>query len=711
MFSHLTTSIQYLKGIGPKRAKSFEKSGIKTIEDLLFYFPRCYEDRSEVIPLDKVIPGNVVTVEGEVFRVGGRRAMRRGMDVLEVVLGDDTKQVTAVWFNQPYLRHYFLLGKKVLLHGKAEIYKERLQIVSPEFEMIDEGEEFQEVDKIVPRYTLPQGYSQRGFRKIVKIVLDKHIPQVEEVLPFNIRSKHRLLNIAQSLLNIHFPQSHDLRKEAFRRLSFEEFFIYQVPLVLRKLKRKEKAGIAFKIEDAFLDAFIRTLAFELTFSQKMVLTEIKHDMSLSKPMQRLLQGDVGSGKTIVATLASLVAVSNGFQVAFMVPTEILANQHFEKLSEFFKMLSHKVTPHSFATGQAMSKGHKSKIELALLTGSITKEKRKKIYKEIATGEIDIVIGTHAVIQEGVNFKNLGLIVIDEQHKFGVSQRTLLTKKGISPDILIMTATPIPRTLAMTLYGDLDISLIRELPPGRKKIETLLYNLSERSGAYDFVKKQVLEGRQVYIVYPIIEESETLELSSAKKMFKEFSEEIFKEFKVGLLHGRVKKEEQELTMRLFRDGKLDILVATTILEVGIDVPNATVMMIEHADRFGLSQLHQMRGRVGRGAHASFCLLVSDAETEEAQARLGAFVKETDGFKIAEEDLKLRGPGEFFGDRQHGLVQLKIANPLTQMHLLKAAREEAIKLIETDPKLLDRNHQELRRQLYMRFPEFEKFLEVA
>ena len=701
MPSSFSTSIQYLKGIGPKKAKSFEKSGIKTIEDLLFYFPRRYEDRSEIIPLNKVLPGNVVTVEGEVFHVGGRRAMRRGMDVLEVVLGDDNAQVTAVWFNQPYLRHYFLEGKKVLLHGKAEIYKERLQIVSPEFEMIDEGEVLEEIDKIVPRYTLPQGYSQRGFRKIVKVVLDKYIPQVEEALPFSVRSRHKLLNIAQSLLNIHFPQSHDLRKEAFRRLCFEEFFIYQIPLVLRKLKRKEKAGIAFKIDEAFLDAFIRTLAFELTFSQKMVLAEIKHDMSSNKPMQRLLQGDVGSGKTIVATLASLIAVSNNFQVAFMVPTEILANQHFEKLKAQLSTFS----PSSIVHRPS------SKIRIELLTGSVAKDKRQKLYSEISSGDVDIVIGTHAVIQEGVSFKNLGLIVIDEQHKFGVSQRTLLTKKGISPDILIMTATPIPRTLAMTLYGDLDISLIRELPPGRQKIETLLYNILERPRAYDFVKKQVLEGRQVYIVYPIIEESEKLELSSAKKMFKEFSDEIFKEFKVGLLHGRVKKEEQERTMRAFRDQKLDILVATTILEVGIDVPNATVMMIEHADRFGLSQLHQMRGRVGRGVHASFCLLVSDAETEEAKERLGAFVKEIDGFKIAEEDLKLRGPGEFFGDRQHGLVQLKIANPLTQMYLLKAAREEAMKLIEMDPKLADRNNQELRRQLYMRFPEFEKFLEVA
>lgn len=701
MFSHLSTSIQYLKGIGPKRAKSFDDSGIKTIEDLLFYFPRRYEDRSRVIPIDKVTSGNVVTVEGEVLHVGGRRAMRRGMDVLEVILGDDTAKVTAVWFNQPYLRHYFLEGKKVLLHGKAEIYKERLQIVSPEFEMIDETEESQELDRIVPRYTVPQGYSQRSFRKIVKIVLDKHIPQVEEVLPFNIRSKHKLLNIAQSLLNIHFPLNHDLRKEAFRRLCFEEFFIYQVPLVLRKLKRKEKAGIAFKIDDAFLDAFIQTLIFELTFSQKMVLAEIKHDMSSNKPMQRLLQGDVGSGKTIVATLASLIAVSNNFQVAFMVPTEILANQHFEKLKAQLSVFRPQSIVHS----------PQKNIKIELLTASVTKEKKGKIYKDIAKGDVDVVIGTHAVIQEGVHFKNLGLIVIDEQHKFGVSQRTLLTKKGISPDILIMTATPIPRTLAMTLYGDLDISLIRELPPGRQKIETILYNFSERSCAYDFVKKQVLENRQIYIVYPIIEESESLELSSAKKMFKEFSDEIFKEFKVGLLHGRLKKEEQERTMKAFRDQKLDILVATTILEVGIDVPNATVMMIEHADRFGLSQLHQMRGRVGRGAHASFCLLVSDAETEEAKERLGAFVKETDGFKIAEEDLKLRGPGEFFGDRQHGLVQLKIANPLTQMHLLKAAREEAMKLIETDPKLSDRNNQELKRQLYKRFPEFEKFLEVA
>ena len=701
MTSVLATPIQYIKGIGPKRAKAFEKICVKTTEDLLYYFPRRYEDRSQIIPIAAVAQGTDVTIQGQIFSISGRRALRRGMDILEMTVSDDTAKMHIVWFNQPYLRHYFKIGKRIILHGKADLYKDRIQIASPEFEILEEGEEVQSTDRIVPRYTLPPSFSQRVFRKIVKSALEKYIPKVEEILPFDIRSRHRLLNIARSLRNIHFPESHDLRLEAYRRLSFEEFFIYQVPLVLRKLKRREKQGIAFKINEEFLEAFIGSLSFELTMSQKMVFAEIKYDMGLQRPMQRLLQGDVGSGKTVVATLAALIAASNGFQAAFMVPTEILAQQHYEKLKNQF-----------LTFGRRFSGIHRQKkIKIGLLTGNLAKDKKEKIHKSVVSGDIDILIGTHAVIQEDIHFKKLGLIVIDEQHKFGVSQRALLTRKGLSPDILIMTATPIPRTLAMTLYGDLDISLIRELPPGRQKIETLFYSLKERSKAYDFVKKQIQQARQIYVIYPIIEESEALELNSAKKMFKEFSNEIFKDFKVGLIHGRMKKEEQERVMKFFREGELDILVATTVLEVGIDVPNATVMMIEHADRFGLSQLHQMRGRVGRGAHASYCLLLSDPETEEAKARLSVFVKEIDGFKIAEEDLKIRGPGEFFGDRQHGLVQLKIANPLTQMHLLKAAREEAMKLIQSDPKLFSRNNQELKRQLYKRFPEFERFLDVS
>ena len=606
--------------------------------------------------------------------------------------GDDTGQIFVVWFNQPYLKNYLTAGSRVILHGKVELYKDRIQMSNPEFEVLEEGQKTADADKIVPTYSLPERFSQRVYRKLVKSVLDKYIPQVEEALPFDVRTRHDLLNIAKSLRQIHYPQNHEARFKAYERLSFEEFFIYQTPLILRKLKRRQKKGIAFKIDLVVVDSFISNLPFELTLSQRLVLEEIKKDMVAPSPMQRLLQGDVGSGKTVVATLAALIAVSNGAQAAFMVPTEILASQHYEKIKN-----------------QLAGSGRKFKI--GLLTSSLEEKEKQKIREQIKKGEIDIIIGTHALIQESVDFKNLGLIVIDEQHKFGVSQRALLSNKAKNPDILIMTATPIPRTLCMTLYGDLDISIIRELPKGRKKIATMLHGLTQREQAYDFVRNKVKEGQQAYIVYPLIEESPSLMLASAKKMHKEFQQKIFKDLKVGLIHGRVTRPQQEAAMRDFRDGKIDILVATTVLEVGIDVPNATVMVIEHADRFGLSQLHQIRGRVGRGELESFCLLISDPETEDAKARLKALLEQTDGFKIAEEDLKIRGPGEFFGERQSGLMELKIANPLTQMHLLKSSREEVVKLIQADPKLEDRPHQELKRQLYHRFPEFEKFMMVG
>ena len=695
MVSTLFSPLQYLKGIGPQRAEQLQKIGLSTLEDVLFYFPRRYQDRSEILPISKIEPGTVATLCGTITSLDGRPGFRRGsVNIFKVSVVDETGRIGVVWFNQPYLRKYFNKGDRILLHGRIELYKDKLQIVSPEFELLDTEEGAPEIDKIAPIYTLPQGFSQKMYRKLVKGVLEKNLPSVTEVLPFDIRTRRKLLNIAKSLLNIHFPQSHDLERAAYERLSFEEFFLYQMPLVLRKLKRKEKQGIPFKVDEILLDKFVATLPFSLTEDQKVVLGEIKADMRLPRPMQRLLQGDVGSGKTIVAVLASLIAVNNGYQVAFMAPTEILANQHFEKLQEFFK---------------ALSPG--KKIKTGLLTSSLTEKEKKDIHGKVKEGKIDILVGTHALIQEGVEFKRLGLIVIDEQHKFGVSQRALLPKKGVNPDILIMTATPIPRTLAITLYGDMDISFIRQLPKGRKKINTALYSLTERPTVYDFVKTQIRQGRQAYIVYPLIEENPRLALSSAKSMYKEFSQDVFKDFKVGLIHGKLDRHEQEEVMKQFRNGALDILVATTILEVGIDVPNVNVILIEHAERFGLSQLHQMRGRIGRGEHESFCFLLSEPQTEEAEARLKVLIAHTDGFRIAEEDLKIRGPGEFFGERQSGLTELKIANPLTQMHLLKSSREEVVRLLNNDPKLVARQNQELKKQLYKRFPEFEKFVEVG
>lgn len=697
MIPALNSPVQYLKGIGPKRAQDLGRAGIHILEDLLYYFPKRYEDRSQFKPIGSVDIGAAVTVKGEVLSKKGRPAyLRRGIDIFEIAVADGTGRIFAVWFNQPYLHRYFNVGDQVILYGKVELYRDRIQMSSPDFEIIEDKEAGLDVGRIVPIYRLPQGFSQRVLRKLIRSVLDTQISHLQELLPYDIRARHSLLNIAKSLLNIHFPENEEKRLSAYQRLAFEEFFLYQIPLILRKLKRSDKMGVAFDVKEGFLENSLSMLPFVLTDSQKQCLGEIAADMRSPRPMQRLLQGDVGCGKTVVALLAALAALACGYQAVFMVPTEILAQQHYEKISQLL--------------GSAQKK-EKKKPRVGLLTGSLSVEEKKETVLKIRSGEIDIVIGTHALLEEGVAFHRLGLIVIDEQHKFGVSQRALLPRKGANPDCLIMTATPIPRTLSLTLYGDLDLSTITQMPAGRGRIMTQALAIEERPKAYDFVKEEVKKGRQAYLIYPLVEESEKLELRAAKSMYKEFKEEIFKDLRVGLVYGKMKRDEQEKTMKKFRDGKIDVLVATTVLEVGIDVANATVMVIEHAERFGLSQLHQMRGRIGRGVHESHCLLVTDPKSEDAQARVKAFVATTDGFKIAEEDLKIRGPGEFFGERQHGLADLKIADPLAQMHLLKAAREDAHKLIERDPKLADPKHAELKRQLYRRFPEFERFIEVA
>jgi ATP-dependent DNA helicase RecG len=495
------------------------------------------------------------------------------------------------------------------------------------------------------------------------------------------------------LLNIHFPQDLTLQKQAHSRISFEEFFLFQLPLVLRKLNRKEKIGISHAVNGKLIEDFISGLPFQLTAAQQKVLAEIQVDMASLQAMQRLLQGDVGSGKTVVATLACLMAIQSGHQAAFMAPTEILARQHYDKIFSQLERLT--------LDGR--------KLRLGLL---VSQDKQKqKLYQEISEGKIDLVIGTHALLQEELSFKDLSFIVIDEQHKFGVGQRALLPKKGNNPDVLIMTATPIPRTLAITLYGDLDISVINELPLGRIPIKTLQFNQQDCNKAYALVKQELKSARQAYIIYPVIEESYALDIAGCKKMFAELKAGEFKDFRLGLIHGKLKTQEQSEAMLKFKNKELDLLVATTILEVGIDIPNATCMIIASAQRFGLSQLHQLRGRIGRGKLQSYCLLVADNQSQDAKARLAAMVASSDGFYIAEEDLRIRGPGEFFGNRQHGLAELKIANPLIQMQLLKAAREEAISLLNQDAHLTQRPHQLLKAKLLQRFPEYENLMLVG
>ncbi len=681
--------IRYVKGIGPKRAKLFNKIGIQSLEDLLYYFPRRYEDRTNFISISKLQEGQIHTIKAEVLAKGEHRSFRRrGFSIIEVAVADETGKISCVWFNQPYLKDYFKVGSTLILYGKIERWGNRLQMNSPDFEIVSqEAEEPLNIGRIVPVYSLPEGITQRNFRKLVKSALDEYLPKVNDFLPYDIRSRNNLSNLALSLLNIHFPENPDMQKQAYERLAFEEFFLFQLPLVLRKLRKKERRGISHKVEGELVNNFISGLTFKLTLSQQKVIAEIKSDMAKAQPMQRLLQGDVGSGKTVVAAIAALTAIQGGYQAAFMVPTEILAKQHFEKLKT------------------------EKPLNIELLTSSLNKKEKEKIYQEIKEGKIDLVIGTHALLEENVRFKKLGLVVIDEQHKFGVGQRALLPGKGFNPDVLIMTATPIPRTLAITLYGDLDISIIKELPPGRLPVKTSHFSQEEISKAYAIVKHEIIQGKQGYIIYPVIEESYALDIAGAEKTYAELRSGEFKKFNLGLIHGRLKQEKQDELMLKFKNKELDILVATTVLEVGIDIPNATCMLIEHAERFGLSQLHQLRGRIGRGREESFCILISDARTPEASARLKAMIQYNDGFRIAEEDLKIRGPGEFIGARQHGLTELKVANPLTQMQLLKRAREEAIRLLNSDPRLEARPNSLLKEKLLQRFPEYEKLMLVG
>lgn len=695
MLKSLASSVRYIKGIGPKKAKSFALAGVLTVEDLLYFFPRRYEDRRNLLPINKLQIGQLATIKATVLARNQRRSFkRRGFNILEVAVGDETGRIFCVWFNQPYLKEYFKPQTEIILYGKIELYGRKLQMNSPEFEIIS-GDEQDTLSfgRITPVYRLPEGVGQRVLRRLIRSLLEEFVPLLHDVVPYDVRTRQNLLNLAQSLLHIHFPETPELQQQAYERLSFEEFFIFQLPLVLRKLKRQQKQGIAHTVEGALVDSFLKILPFELTAAQKTVIKEIRDDMVKPVPMQRLLQGDVGSGKTAVALLASMMAIQGGYQVAFMVPTEILAKQHHEKIKSFLLHIKHR------------------NITLGILTGSADAKEKEKIKSKLKSGVIDLIIGTHALLEETVAFERLGLVVIDEQHKFGVGQRALLPQKGPSPDVLIMTATPIPRTLAITLYGDLDVSVINQMPPGRLPVKTIRFSFRQRAEAYALAKDQLDKGRQVFVVYPVIDESYALDMAGAKKMYQKLKSQEFKEFKLGLLHGRMKDDEQEMVMRKFNEQEIDLLVATTVLEVGIDIPHATCMIIENAERFGLSQLHQLRGRVGRGNDQAFCLLLSDADTATAQSRLEAMVTHTDGFHIAEEDLKIRGPGEFFGRRQHGLSDLKIGNPVVQMHLLKNARLEAIALAQHDPDLDLKQNAPLKERLIQRFPEYEKLIVVG
>ncbi len=696
MSDALSSSVQYIKGVGPSKSRLLARLGIHSVRDALYYLPYRYEDRSSVRKIASLIPGEVHSITGKVLKseLITPRAGRSKLKIFELIISDGSGLLSAKWFNQAYLKKIFRPGQELILYGmvKPGYRNAGLEIINPEYEMLEEEEDnaYQTTQsdspmqgsnhihtgRIVPIYRCTEGISQKQLRNIIYSVISAHISSVQEPLPPEIIKKYNLPSLQDSLLNVHFPASSVLLESLIKgtsiyhqRLAFDELFIFQLGLAAIKNGETLKNGISFTPDYTLINKLLNKLPFKLTRAQERVFGEIINDMKSHFPMNRLIQGDVGSGKTIVAFMSMLAAVESGYQAALMAPTEILAEQHYLNMHRLAEDLG---------------------LKIHLLTGSM----KGKETENIASGNADIIIGTHALIQERVLFKKLGIAVIDEQHRFGVRQRALLRGKGTNPDVLIMTATPIPRTLAMTLYGDLDYSIIDELPPDRSPIITKLLYEHQKNRIYDIMETEISKGRQVYVVYPVIEESENTDMRSALKGA-EALQKMFAAFKVGLIHGRLRPESREEVMREFKQGNIQILVSTTVIEVGVDVPNATLMLIINAERFGLAQLHQLRGRVGRGSEQSCCILLCYGRAEDAMRRLNVMVETNDGFRIAEEDLNIRGPGEFFGTRQSGLPDLKIANLVRDVKILEKARKEAFLLIEKDPDL--KGHALLKRTI--------------
>ncbi|WP_406242142.1 ATP-dependent DNA helicase RecG [Tissierella carlieri] len=646
----MAINIQYLKGVGPKRASRLRKLNINTVEDLMYFIPRDYDDRSKFKTLRECMIGEKVSLEVEIIGKANILRPRRNLSIIKVPVKDSSHNAYLVWFNQEYLKDKFIVGEKIIVNGKINKVGMEIQIMSPVFE---KSGTMDKVGRITPIYSLTEGLTNNEIIKIIDYSIKEYIDQIREFLPQEIINKYDLMDIRDAITNVHFPMNSVLLEKSRKRLSFQELLTLQMGLFIIKNRNfTNNKGIRFN-KTIEINDFIQKLPFKLTNSQIKVFKEIEADMENDIQMNRLVQGDVGSGKTIIAVLAMFKAISSGYQAVMMAPTEILASQHFESIRKFFS-------------------GYNIRTEL--LVGSLSPKAKEEILLDLKEGRIDILIGTHAVIQENVEFNRLGLAITDEQHRFGVKQRAILSQKGNNPDVIVMTATPIPRTLALILYGDLDVSIIDELPPGRKEIETYAVGPEMIERINNFIRKQILESRQAYIVCPLIEESETLTVNAAEELYKDFKDNIFKEFKVGLLHGKMKPKEKDLVMEEFKNHKIDILVSTTVIEVGVNVPNSNIMVIYNAERFGLAQLHQLRGRVGRGEHQSYCILINESNNQISRERMRVLQNSTDGFKISEKDLELRGPGEFFGTRQHGLPELKVANLFTDMDILKVAQKK-------------------------------------
>jgi ATP-dependent DNA helicase RecG len=685
--------IRFAKGVGPKRKSMLQRFGIETVEDALWTLPWRYEDRSVMTPIGQLVPGVQSSICGTIVRSEAKRARSRRLTILDIVVEDSTGRLQAVFFNQPFLETLFTVGTRVMLTGRMVTSAQgwvAMRMEVAQYEVVGaETEASLHVGRIVPVYHETKGWTSRQMRALMKGLLDVHIAEAQEVLPAQLRARYRLLPIQQAIQDIHFPQPGTDGGQldrgltpAHRRLAFEELFVLQLALASRQRVIKEEVKqVSFNPKTPLLGKLDRALPFQMTEAQARVIREILSDMTSSKPMNRLVQGDVGSGKTIVAVQAMVLACGSGYQ-------------HYRTMKKLLEPIG---------------------LSVVLVSGAGRAAARKAVRGQVASGAAQVVIGTHAIIQQGIAFSKLGLAVVDEQHRFGVLQRKTLIEKGYKPDVLVLTATPIPRTLAMTVYGDLDVSVIDQVPPGRKPVRTFLLNDGQRGRAYQILRDELRSGRQAYIVYPLIEESEKSDLQAALQGAEQLQAEELAEFRVGLLHGRMKSEEKEQVMALYKKGAIQVLVSTTVVEVGVDVPNATVMMIEHAERFGLAQLHQLRGRVGRSGHQSYCLLMASGGVlfrstkpkaageppSASRERLEALVRSTDGFVIAEEDLRIRGPGEFFGFRQWGIPEFRVANLVRDADILQQARQEAFALLKQDPQLKAPLHRVLREAMLRRW----------